>query len=332
MFNIDYCPSVHPIVMEASSAEDKKFMKSMSKQDVHQVNGALIQNLYSSVIKRKDIDFGDIPNSDGDIEKVKFYKSTVESLDTLEELYRKNNIDEPSVSEVKRAISNMKKFKPQFTTGFRMKHEFMMITYNSLVMSIIDATSLLISSYVTYVVSADDMYHLTHEVDKNRGYVALENIRKFNVASENGNMVNALSYMTDEGRKAFMGEDIILTGAIIMCLLSIVPLIREIVYFYYSRRVKLADYLNMQADFLEMNKLAVEASKKSPAEKKAIVKKQETVIKRMRKTADKLVIDNVDTNDVVKKELKDDNSLWSLQTIEKQLSNSKLNGVSLNIV
>ena len=329
---IDVIPSVHSIVMEASSKEDQKYMRTMSKSDVHQINGALIQNLYASVINRKDIDFGDIPDSNGDIEKVKFYKSTVESLDTLEELYRKNNIDEPSVGEVKRAISNMKKFRPQFTTGFRLKHEFVEITYNSLVMSIVDATSLLISSYVTYIVSANDSYRLTHEVDKQRGYVSLENLRKFNIASENGNMLNALNYMTDEGRKAFAGEDIIIGGAIIMCLLSIVPLIREIVYHYYASRVKMADYLNMQADFLEMNKLAVEASKKSPAEKKAVVKKQEAVIKRMRKTADKLTINNVDTNDVAKKELKSDNSLWSLQTIEKQLSNSKLNGLSLNIV
>ena len=328
----NFIPSVHSIVMEASSKEDRKYMSQMSKQDVHQVNGALIQNLYGSVIKRKDIDFGDIPDSNGDIEKVKFYKSTVESLDTLEELYRKNNIDEPSVGEVKRAISNMKKFRPQFTTGFRLKHEFVMITYNSLVMSIVDATSLLISSYVTYVVSADTNHSLNHDVDKQRGYVSLENLRKFNTASENGNMVNALNYMTDEGRKAFAGEEIIIGGAVIMCLLSIVPLIREIVYHYYASRVKIADYLNMQADFLEMNKLAVEASKKSPAEKKNIIKKQSDIIKRMRKTADKLTINNVDTNDVVKKEIKNDNSLWSLQTIEKQLSNSKLNGVSLNIV
>lgn len=329
---IDVIPSVHPIVTEASSKEDKKYMSRMSKADVHQVNGALIQNLYGSVIKRKDIDFGDIPDSNGDIEKCKYYASTVESLDTLEELYRKNNLDEPSVSVVKRAISNVKQFRQQFTTGFRIKHEFVMITYNSLVMSIIDATSLLISSYMTYIVSATDTYQLTHDVDKSRGYVSLENLRRFNDAVDNGNMLTSLNYMLDEGRKAFSGEVIVIGGAAIMALLAIVPLIREIVYHFYASRVKLADYLTMQADFLEMNKLAVEASKKSPSEKKAIIKKQEAVIKRMRTKADKLMINNVDTNDVVKKEIKSDNSLWSLQTIEKQLSNSKLNGTSLNII
>lgn len=328
----NFHPSVHKIVMEASSSEEKKYASTMNKNDVHQINGTLIQNLYGSVIKRKDIDFGDIPASNGDIEKVKFYDSTIESLDTLEELYRKNNIDEPSVGEVKRAISNVKRFKPQFTTGFRLKHEFVMITYNSIVMSIIEATSLLISSYVTYVVGSDEAYMLNHETDKKRGYVSLENLRQFNAACDNGNMANALKYMVDEGHKSFAGEEVLIGGAVIMCLLSIVPLIREMVYYYYRCRVKMSDYLSMQADFLEMNKLAVEASKKGPAERRNIVKKQETVIKRLRKTADKLTINNVDTNDVIKKELKDDNSIWSLGTIEKQLSKSKLNGTSLNII
>ena len=229
--------------MEASSSEEKKYASTMNKNDVHQINGTLIQNLYGSVIKRKDIDFGDIPASAGDIEKVKFYDSTVESLDTLEELYRKNNIDEPSVGEVKRAISNVKKFKPQFTTGFRLKHEFVMITYNSIVMSIIEATSLLISSYVTYVVGSDEAYMLNHETDKKRGYVSLENLRQFNAACDNGNMTNALKYMVDEGQKSFAGEEILIGGAVIMCLLSIVPLVREMVYYYYRCRVKLSDYL-----------------------------------------------------------------------------------------
>lgn len=329
---VDFRPSVHKIVMEASSKEEKKYASTMNKDDVHQINGTLIQNLYASVIKRKDIDFGDIPNSAGDIEKLKYYDSTIESLDTLENLYRNNSIDEPSVGEVKRAISNVKRFKSQFTTGFRLKHEFVMLMYNSIVMSIMDATSLLISSYVNYVVSADQFYYLDHELDKKRGYVSLENLRQFNVACENGNMNQALNYMIDEGKKSFAGGDIMIGGAVIMCLLSIVPLVREMVYYYYRCRVKLSDYLSMQADFLEMNKLAVESSKKGPTERRAIVKKQENVIKKLRKTADKLTINNVDTNDVVKKELKDDSSVWSLGTIEKQLSKSKLNGTSLNII
>ena len=150
--------------------------------------------------------------------------------------------------------------------------------------------------------------------------------------SNNNQFGDALEYMLMEQRKNFAGETVVVTGAIIMILLSIVPIIRELIFFYYHSRVRLSDYLNMQADFLEMNKLAVQASEKSPTERKAIIKKQDDVIKKLRRKADKLQINDVDTNDVVKKEQKNEDSLWSLGNIEKQLSKNKLEGSSFMIV
>ena len=65
---------VSPIVMEASTPEDRKYMEKMDKNDIHQINGTLIQGLYKTILERKDCDFGDIPSSKGDIEKCKYYK------------------------------------------------------------------------------------------------------------------------------------------------------------------------------------------------------------------------------------------------------------------
>ena len=323
---------VNNIVMEASSEEDKKYMKSMSKDDINQINGTLLQNLYKSVIDRKNIDFGDIPDSAGDIEKMKYYANTVECLDTLEKLYRQHNIEEPTLVTIRTAISNMKKYRPQFQDGFRRKHDFIMLTYNSLAMSIIDATSFLIASFMDYVVSPNNAYAVGKNANNSRGRVVTSSLEKFNSMSNNNQFGDALEYMLMEQRKNFAGETVVVTGAIIMILLSIVPIIRELIFFYYHSRVRLSDYLNMQADFLEMNKLAVQASNKSPAERKAIIKKQDDVIKKLRRKADKLQINDVDTNDVVKKEQKNEDSLWSLGNIEKQLSKNKLEGSSFMIV
>ena len=323
---------VNNIVMEASSEEDKKYMKSMSKDDINQINGTLLQNLYKSVIDRKNIDFGDIPDSAGDIEKMKYYANTVECLDTLEKLYRQHNIEEPTLVTIRTAISNMKKYRPQFQDGFRRKHDFIMLTYNSLAMSIIDATSFLIASFMDYVVSPNNAYAVGKNANNSRGRVVTSSLEKFNSMSNNNQFGDALEYMLMEQRKNFAGETVVVTGAIIMILLSIVPIIRELIFFYYHSRVRLSDYLNMQADFLEMNKLAVQASEKSPTERKAIIKKQDDVIKKLRRKADKLQINDVDTNDVVKKEQKNEDSLWSLGNIEKQLSKNKLDGSSFMIV
>ena len=323
---------VNSIVMEASTKEDRKYMEKMSKDDIHKINGQQVQNLYQAVMKKSNIDFGDIPDSKGDIEKVKYYDSTVECLKALEELFRKNNINEPGVDVVKLSISNMKRFRQQFINGFKSKHEFIMLTYNSMVMSIIDATSALVASYMDFLVTDNANYAFNPHLDKKRSSVALSNLSSFNKYCERNQFGDALNYMIDEQTKNFMGETVIFTGAIILLLLNIVPLIREIVYFYYHKRVQLSDYLAMQAAFLEMNKLAVEASKKSPAEKKAILKKQQNVIKKMRKMSDKLSINDVDTNDVVKKVEKEENSMWSLSNIEKQLSKNSLDGSTIKII
>lgn len=329
---VDIRPSVHSIVVEASSSEDKKYMKSMSKNDVHQINATLIQNLYESTLKRKNFDYGHIPDSKGDIDKVKHIEDTIAALDILQDLYSKNNITDDSVSVVKNAISNVRQFKLHFVNAFQINNEVVIILYNSIVMSIMDATSMLIANYTTYIMGSDPNFSIRGDIDKNKGVVSIKNLRSFNSLCDNGTMAKGLSWFKDEHRKNLAGEEIIIAGAILAVILSIVPLCREIVYFFYYSRVKMSDILNMQADFLEMNKLAVEASSKSPSEKKNIIKKQQQVSKKMRKTADKLMINNVDTNDVAKKEIKDENSLWSLNTIEKQINKNKMEGSSFRIV
>lgn len=317
---------VYSMVMEASSKEDKTYMTKMDKHDVHQINGQAIQNLYELTIERSNINFGDIPDSAGDIEKCKYYPNTKQCLQVIEELYQKNHIVDETLNIVKKAISNMLQFRPQFTLGFRLKHDYVMLTYNSLVMAIIDTTSMLINSYTNYIVSADPQYRLNTASDKERGNITTKSLMAFNQACENGIMAQSLKYMLDTKTDQFLDTGVVVTGVIIAGLLSIVPIMRELIYFYYHSRVKISDYLKVQADFLEMNKLAVEASSKPPQERKQIIKKQEKVISDLRRMSDKIMIDHVDTNDVVKKKVKDETSLFSLDNIDKQLSKNKLAG------
>ena len=98
---------VNPIVMEASSPQDRKYMRTMSKEDIHQINGASIQRLYQTVLDKKNCDFGDIPTSKGDLSKVKYLTSTKECLKVLKELMTMNGIQEPGIAEIETAIGNV---------------------------------------------------------------------------------------------------------------------------------------------------------------------------------------------------------------------------------
>ena len=138
--------------------------------------------------------------------------------------------------------------------------------------------------------------------------------------------------MLNSHKKALIGEEVVISGVIVLALLSLVPIIRELIYFYYNSRVKLSDYLAMEADFLEMNSMAVKSSGKSPAERKEIAKKQEKLVKDMRRMSDKVMIDHVDTEDVIKKQIKDDSSLFSLNNIDKQITKNKMDGNDISFI
>lgn len=326
--------SVHRIVQEASSKQDKTFMSSMDKSDIHQINATLVQELYKSVLQRNLVDFGDIPASQGDITKVKYYNTTINCIEQLKSLCNANGLPLSDIVEIEKCISNVKTLSPQFTKGFSAKNETMMIMYNSIVLAIVDCVSELIAEYMDYITNptATSPVKLSGKFDKKRSLVCLDSIVEFNKQCKDSTMFNSLSFMLNEQKKNFTGVEVVVTGVIIAGLLSIIPITRELIFFYYNSRVKIADYLSIQADFLEMNKLAVEASKKPPSQKKDILKKQEKIMVGMRKTADKLAINQIDTQDVVKRQIKSENNLWSLDNIENQISKNKLDGNDIKFV
>ena len=325
---------VSSIVMEASSQEDKTYMQGMDKNDIHQINGTLVQGLYKTILERKDCDFGDIPDSKGDITKCKYFKSTQESLDVLTELMVKNNIPTTEVDIVKDSVTNLKKLRPIFERGFQLKQDYLILFYNTTVMAVIDATSMLIADYMNYLLGPEQSRYdrMKSRNDKGRGRVSLSNLQRFNEEVKVGHFDAMADYLMDAQKKNFTGTGVVIAGTVILAMVSIVPITRELIYFYYSTKVKISDYLEMQADFLELNKLGVQASGKSAQQKKEILKKQEKIILKCRRTADKLKINDEYIGALAKKKVADDNRGFSLQNIEKQMYANNKDGAGFVIV
>jgi hypothetical protein len=325
---------VSPIVMEASSPDDKKYMETMNKDDIHQINGTLIQGLYRTILERKDCDFGDIPASKGDIEKCKYYKSTAECLDVLGELMVKNEIPTTDVDIIKEAIANVKRFKATFALAFDLNQDYLILFYNTIVMAIVDATSMVIAEYMNYLVGPEQSKYdsVKSRNDKSRGRISLDNLQRFNNEVKVGHFDTMANYMLESQRKNFTGTGIVIAGVVVVALVSIVPITRELIYFYYRSKVKLSDYLSMQADFLELNKLGVQASNKTAQQKKEIIRKQEKIILKLRRRADKLKINDEDIGALAKKQVETDNKQFSLKNIEKQMFTNKMDGASFSIV
>ena len=310
-------------------------MRTMNKDDINQINGAGIQRLYQTVLDRKGCDFGDIPESEGDITKVKYYKSTRECLDVLKELMAQNGINEPGLAVIDTAIGNVIRMKPTFEYGFKLNQDYVIILYNTTVMAIVDATSMLCVAYMDYLVGPEqERFSPDTKYDKGRGMVALESLKQFNHLCENGTIDEAVNYAIKEQKDGFTGTGaIVVTVAAITALSVAIPLTRTLIYWYYRKRISISEYLEVQAQFLEMHRLAIENSKaRSSSEKKKIIQRQERVILKLHKAADKLTIKSADQEDFMKREMKKDNSLFTLSNMEKSVAANKLNGAGIQVI
>lgn len=334
MYPIFGAVTVDPIVMEASSPEDRTYMATMEKEDVYQVNGELVRGLYGTILERKNCDFGDIPASRGDITKVKYYKSTMECLDILEELMVKNNIPNTDVQDVRMAVVNIKSATPKFQMAFDVKQEYLILFYNTIVMAVIDATTLLIAEYMNYIIGPDqERYDVMHvKNDGGRGKLSLDNLRRFNGEVKAGRFEVVTDTLLNGSKDNFIGTGVLIAGASIMALKSVVPITRELIFMFYKSRVSLSDYMSTQADFLELNALSVKASNRSAQEKKSILNKQAKIIQKLRRTSDKLKINDEDISVYAKKEIANDNKGFSLKNVEKQIYSNKMDGVGFTIV
>lgn len=333
---------VDSIVMEASTSEDKQYMRAMNKDDVNQINATLVQKLYESVLKHNNCDFGDIPNSNGDIYKVKGVMSSIECLDILKDLHEKHGIPTTDIETIKTSISIMNRHKRQFETAFKLKNDYLVILYNTIVMAIIDGTSMLVADYTSYMVTPNEVTY-KGVVGKNvkRGTVSIENLAKFNALDKSGSLDNAMNAALNGDKKASAGTRSKVTeaaaplvigglGAItvitLVSLKAVITLVREVIFYFYHLRVKTAEYLEVQASFLEMNRLAIENSNRPASQKKEIIRKQEAVILKLRRISDKLKIKSEDIQPIAKKELNNDNSTLSLNSLQKQMADDRMNG------
>lgn len=344
---------VDHIVMEASSPEDRSFMRKMSKADVNQINAALVQKMYANVLKYNHCDFGAIPKSKGDISKVDGVTEATECLRILRELHGKHGIPTQDVTDILQAISTITRLQRSFEFGFKVNNDYLVITYNTIVMAIMDATSKLIADYTSYMVTPDDIrYQSVTKSDKKRGDVSIDGIRRFNSLAKNGTLDSTVNSIvanatknpagTRKKEEAVATESLTVAGGIalgavitvtaLVGIKALVTLIRELIFNYYHSKVKFADYLETQATFLEMNRLAVESSDKPASQKIKILQKQEKVILKLRRLADKIKINSEDMSVKGNKTLKDENSALTLSAMEKQTSSNKLNGMSIQVI
>jgi hypothetical protein len=209
-----------------------------------------------------------------------------------------------------------------------LEKEFIILQYNVLVAACVESVSTLISSYVDYVKRPDKVEFTIIKQKNSTGWISISNLDKFNQSVKTGDFSKVLNTVINSGHEGFVGVDDIVVPIVIIGGVSIlVPLIRELIFHFYYSRMKISDFLKVQATFLEMNKANVEVNSGIPVKKRnEILKKQAESIKTLNSWADKIKVNYTMTQNKSNGEIDKQNKNWTIDNIQSQAASTDQNG------
>ena len=285
-----------------------------------------IEVLYQSILDKKHIDFDTIPKSAGDITKYTGYETMKETLAAMKAL----GTEDPKsygqivthVEAIQRAINNLIAYRVYYVNAFSQKNDMLILEYNTFVYTCVEATTSLLYQYASFLrTPSSPVFDGTLKNTKYRADLFyVEQLRRFNsICADSKKYTEYLKGVLNmKGQLNFLGDPMMVGAFVIVTtvMLAIVPVTRTLIYTIQDLRGRLAQDLELQAYFLELNKARVQAAKgKTPEEKKKILAKQEKVRLTFLRLADKLRVKSVRAEELARKSLNNDNRGISLDSM-----------------
>lgn len=314
---------------ETLSYRESKDLQAVLEDVNSPVTRKLEEKLFQSVLDKKHIDFGSIPKSKGNIKDYEGYSAMESALNTIKDLATENKAGDVInyVDIVQKAIENLSSMSVAYQKGFQFKNEYIAMEYNSYVYFCIEATTALIYSFVEYIKRPDtDTFVMVIKNSKLRAdEFYFEQLKKFNMVCDTQGvnyrkMLDSMAVSKDNfiGTTTAIGIATVIAAAI-----AIIPITRAVVYQVYHIRGNISEQLDIQAEFMEMNKSCVEAnSALTVQKKKEIVAKQEKLVKRLRKLSDTIRVKSSKSVEVATRETKNENKSLTIDSIKDEVSNS----------
>ena len=314
---------------ETLSYRESKDLQAVLEDVNSPVTRKLEEKLFQSVLDKKHIDFGSIPKSKGNIKDYEGYSAMESTLNTIKDLATENKAGDVInyVDIVQKAIENISSMSVAYQKGFQFKNEYIAMEYNSYVYFCIEATTALIYSFVEYIKRPDtDTFVMVIKNSKLRAdEFYFEQLKKFNMVCDTQGvnyrkMLDSMAVSKDN----FIGTTTVIgIATVIAAAIAIIPITRAVVYQVYHIRGNISEQLDIQAEFMEMNKSCVEAnSALTVQKKKEIVAKQEKLVKRLRKLSDTIRVKSSKSVEVATRETKNENKSLTIDSIKDEVSNS----------
>lgn len=301
---------------DISDRKNRQILLALDENDQNTVGMALSSKLYSMIVKRvDDIDFGKIPESRGDITKIPNFLELEECLKTIHDLLVEYKQSTDAVDIVMEAVENLKDSKKMWEKAFDVNCDFAILTYNTIALSIVSSTSLLIAGSIEFIKDPmQDNYNIA--LDK-VGYVKTKNnllfkdLKKFNKSYKKGEIQKSIEQLikmnnqirTEAADANMAVKEEVATGIIaaasvaglaatvIALIACLIPLLQELTALLYAAKQNVSDYFSVQSDLVRLNAENLKLNyTKSEAEREKIYKKQIKIADHFKKISNKLAI------------------------------------------
>lgn len=312
------------ILMEnAKTFKERGEIQSLTESEQRAVSATLVTNLFNSVTEKGHVNFEDIPVSKGDLTRYSGYNTMLSTLELLKQIAAQNNTTIDAIPVIEKAIQNIVLSRTDFERGFALHKEFIELTYNTLVYSVVESISLLITAYVDFMKQIDKTEFIINPSATNGLSFTVANLRRFNDAYKAGTFQKTIRGVIETGKENFVGVSTVAASVMIGALV-IVPITRELIFSIYYSRMKVSEYLDQQAALLEFNRLGVESSGMDARDKKAVLKKQEESRKKILQLSDRIKVDGASTQRKVNDSLKKENREWTIDSVRNQTTSDTM--------
>ena len=295
-----------PVFQEAMKSFDitdtmtRAVLLSVNEADQNAVMTSLANKLYQHIVdKVDDIDFGTIPLSKGDVTKIDNYEQLTDCINIIAEILQQYHQDTNSIEIIATALQNIIDRTDMFTKAYKLNVEMPIIIYNTMVLSVVSSVSFMISACIEFIKSGDEGFQISLDkaaLSKTMNNVLFKDLAKFNKTCSSGEFDKAMEYVINQNTKNFTGMAMYNISSIAVFLgiiLLIIPIIRELIFFFYYSRCKVSDYFEAQASLLTMNAYNIESNlTKGDKDKKEIANKQKKIAEKFKKLANAIKIKN----------------------------------------
>jgi len=318
VFKRNYCMDI--LIENATSYTEKSKIYALTEEQQALVNDRMVGNLYQSALKRKDIDFGDIPNSRGDIQKFSGYDNMVATIEMLKALTKKFGFKMVELDIVENAIDNIRIQKRIFEKGYQMDIDFIKMYYQALVLACVDATILLLASYVEFTKTVNNIEFQVKKGKGISGNVCIESLDKFNQSVKDGSFNKFADGLFSKKQENFLGAataaaaGVKVVGAIAIGA-AIVPTLRLLIFYFYDAKMSLAEKLAYQKELLEMNAFSLNSANMDAQKRNKILDKQKGYMNKLERMADKIRISDQLASKSSANSIKQDNKQWNIANV-----------------